>query len=189
MATTILLKMHGAKFMWITCVPLVWLVSVTFTAAWQKIFSPVPAIGFLAQADALEAALRAGKTPSPATATLIFNARLDAAICGIFMVLVAVILIDSLRVWAGILWGSAERSVHEAPFVLSATPHGGIMRRFARLLLALLRELADENAYQRHLAAHGRTAFRPRVAPLQRRAPARQIRPGQVLLVFLQIFR
>ncbi len=30
-------------------------------------------------------------------------------------------------------------------------------RSFARILLGLLRELADENAYQRHLAAHGRT--------------------------------
>jgi hypothetical protein len=30
------------------------------------------------------------------------------------------------------------------------------MRRFARLVLSLLRELADENAYARHLAAHGR---------------------------------
>jgi hypothetical protein len=30
------------------------------------------------------------------------------------------------------------------------------MRRVARLVLALLRELADENAYARHLAAHGR---------------------------------
>jgi hypothetical protein len=30
------------------------------------------------------------------------------------------------------------------------------MRRFARLLLALLRELADENAYRRHLDRHGR---------------------------------
>ena len=59
-ATTILIKMHRAKYMWITCVPLAWLVSVTFTAGWQKIFSPVPAIGFLAQADQLEAALRAG---------------------------------------------------------------------------------------------------------------------------------
>ena len=29
-------------------------------------------------------------------------------------------------------------------------------RRFGRLLMALLRELADENAYRRHLAAHGR---------------------------------
>jgi len=31
------------------------------------------------------------------------------------------------------------------------------VKRFGRLVLALLRELADENAYQRHLAAHGRT--------------------------------
>jgi len=30
------------------------------------------------------------------------------------------------------------------------------LRRFGILLLALLRELADENAYRRHLAAHGR---------------------------------
>ncbi len=31
------------------------------------------------------------------------------------------------------------------------------LRKFGRLVLALLRELADENAYQRHLAAHRRT--------------------------------
>ena len=31
------------------------------------------------------------------------------------------------------------------------------MRRFLRLAMALLRELADENAYRRHLTAHGRT--------------------------------
>jgi hypothetical protein len=31
------------------------------------------------------------------------------------------------------------------------------MRRFGRLLLAILRELADESAYQRHLAVQGRT--------------------------------
>ena len=118
--TTILLKMHGARYMWVTCAPLVWLVSATFTAAWQKIFSPLPAVGFLAQADKLEAVLRAGKAANAmATRTLIFNARLDAAICGIFMVLVAVILLDSFRVWAGILWGGKDRTVHEAPFVLS----------------------------------------------------------------------
>jgi hypothetical protein len=29
------------------------------------------------------------------------------------------------------------------------------LKRFASLLVALLRELADENAYRRHLAAHG----------------------------------
>ena len=29
------------------------------------------------------------------------------------------------------------------------------MRRFFQLVLGLLRELADENAYRRHLEAHG----------------------------------
>jgi hypothetical protein len=30
------------------------------------------------------------------------------------------------------------------------------LREFFRLAVALLRELADENAYERHLAVHGR---------------------------------
>jgi carbon starvation protein len=124
-ATTILAKMHGAKYMWITCVPMLWLVSATFTAAWQKIFSAIPAVGFLAQADKLEAALRAGTAANTAaTHTLIFNARLDAGVCGLFLVLVAVILVDSVRVWAGILSGSGDRQVHEAPFVVSRLQAG-----------------------------------------------------------------
>jgi carbon starvation protein len=119
-ATTIVLKMHGSRYMWITCVPLAWLVVVTYTAAWQKIFSPLPAIGFLAQADKLEAALRAGSMANPeVTRTLIFNARLDAAVCGAFVVLVTTVLMDSIRVWVGILRGTRQASVSEAPFVLS----------------------------------------------------------------------
>lgn len=113
-ATTILLKMHGVKFMWITCAPLAWLVAVTFTAAIEKIFSPVPAIGFLAQAARLAEGPR-----TAATATLIFNARLDAALCGLLMTMVAVILADSIRVWYGILRGTREARVAEAPFVVS----------------------------------------------------------------------
>ena len=31
------------------------------------------------------------------------------------------------------------------------------MKKVARLVMALLRELADENAYQRHLDTHGRS--------------------------------
>jgi carbon starvation protein len=106
--------MHGAKYLWVTCVPLAWLVIVTFTAGWQKIFSPVPAIGFLAQADALAAGTRTADT-----AALIFNNRLDAAVCGIFLVLVATILIDSVRVWMGILMGTREARTTETPFVPS----------------------------------------------------------------------
>jgi carbon starvation protein len=121
-ATTVILKMRGPKYMWITCAPLAWLVLVTFSAGWQKIFSAVPRIGFLAQAAQIEAALASGKLAAAAAAqnrTLLFNARLDAAVCGVFMILVAIVLLDSLRLWYRILRGAAERGVLEAPFVLS----------------------------------------------------------------------
>jgi carbon starvation protein len=113
LATTILLKMHGPKFMWITCVPLVWLVLVTFTAAYQKIWSPVPRIGFLAQAAQLEASGAA----TAAVRAQIFNNYLDAVVCGTFLALVAIILLDSLRLWFGIIRGTADRGVAETPFV------------------------------------------------------------------------
>jgi carbon starvation protein len=114
--------MHRARYMWVTCMPLVWLVIVTFTASYQKIFSPLPSIGFLAQASQREAALQAGKVAASRIAeneTLIFNARLDAVICGLFVIMVATILIDSVRVWIGILKGTRSARVVEAPFVLS----------------------------------------------------------------------
>lgn len=114
-ATTILIKMHKARFLWVTCAPLAWLVIVTFTAGYQKIFSPSPALGFLAQARALEAGPR-----TAATAALILNARIDAGLCGLFLILVSTILIDSIRVWVGILGGTREARSTETPFIQSA---------------------------------------------------------------------
>ena len=40
-------------------------------------------------------------------------------ICGILLVLVAAILADSLRIWIGILRGTREARIQEAPFVMS----------------------------------------------------------------------
>ena len=97
-ATTILLKMHGLRYVLVTAVPLSWLIIVTFTAAWQKIFSPLPRIGFLAQARQLTLAPH-----TPVTDILICNARLDAVVGGTLLLLVAVILIDSIRVWIGLI--------------------------------------------------------------------------------------
>jgi carbon starvation protein len=117
--TTVLVKKHGIRFMWITCGPLVWLVVVCFTAGWQKIFSDAPALGFLAQAAALEAG------PHTAiTSELVFNARLDAAVTGVFLVLVAAILIDSIRVWVRALAGQRAAATTETPFVLSTFAEG-----------------------------------------------------------------
>ena len=113
-STTVLIKMHGAKYMWVTCVPLVWLVIVCFTAGWQKIFDASPDLGFLAQANKLAHGPQTAATPA-----LIFNNHLDAAVTAIFLVLVAVILVDSLRVWIGILSGSKASTTTETPYVVS----------------------------------------------------------------------
>ena len=113
-ATTIIIKMHRAKYAAVTLIPLAWLVAVTFTASWQKIFDPSPRIGFLAQAKALAW----GPTTS-ATSRLIFNNRLDAAVTCLLLVMVALVLIESGRHWMGVLTGRKQVLVKEAPFVMT----------------------------------------------------------------------
>jgi carbon starvation protein len=111
-ATTIIIKMHRAKYAAVTLVPLAWLVAVTFTASWQKMFGSNPRVGFLAQAQALAA----GPATS-VTGRLIFNNRLDAAVTGVLVVMVTLVLVESGRQWWGILSGTREAPVKEAPFV------------------------------------------------------------------------
>jgi carbon starvation protein len=111
-ATTIIIKMHRAKYAAVTLVPLAWLVAVTFTASWYKMFDSNPRVGFLAQARVLAA----GPATS-ATSRLIFNNRLDAAVTGILVVMVTLVLVESLRQWIGILSGTREARVKESPFV------------------------------------------------------------------------
>src|SRR5256886_16221138 len=64
-ATTIIIGSGRARYAWTTLVPLAWLLAVTMTAGWQKIFAADPAIGFLAQAARLAERLAAGPSPAP----------------------------------------------------------------------------------------------------------------------------
>jgi carbon starvation protein len=111
-ATTIIIKIHRARYAAVTLVPLAWLVAVTFTASWHKLFDPNPRVGFLAQAQVLAAG-----PVTKDTAQLIFNNRLDAGVTGILVVMVTLILIESGRQWLGILRGTREARVKESPFV------------------------------------------------------------------------
>ena len=113
-ATTIIIKMHRARYAAVTLAPLAWLVAVTFTAAWQKAFDANPRVGFLAQARALAA----GPAKS-ATGRLIFNNRLDAAVTIILVGMVALVLIESARQWIGVVRGTREVAVKETPFVMT----------------------------------------------------------------------
>src|SRR5436309_6336129 len=108
-ATTIIIKMHRAKYALVTLAPLAWLVTVTFSASWHKIFDPDPRIGFLSQARRL--------VESGGSARLIFNNRLDAFVTGILIVMVAMILLESMLEWIRILSGRKEAKVKESPFV------------------------------------------------------------------------
>ena len=113
-ATTIIIKMHRGRYVAVTLGSLAWLVAVTFTASWHKMFDPNPRVGFLAQARVLAA----GPTPlSSATVRVIFNNRLDAAVTGVLVVMVTLVLVESVRQWIGILSGAREARVKEAPFV------------------------------------------------------------------------
>ena len=113
-STTIIIKMHRARYALVTLAPLTWLVAVTFTASWQKIFDPHPRIGFLAQAHALAAGPQ-----SSAVSRLILNCRLDAAVTAILVLMVGLVLFESVRQWIGIITGRREAGVKEAPFVLT----------------------------------------------------------------------
>ena len=114
LATTIIIKLHRAKYALVSLVPLTWLVAVTFTASWHKVFDPNPRVGFLAQATTL-----ASGTVTAATPRLIFNNRLDAAVTVVLVVMVALVLLESGRQWLGILSGRKEARVKETPFVMT----------------------------------------------------------------------
>jgi len=108
-ATTLLLRAGRNRYLWVTLVPLSFLLAVTMTAAWQKIASPDPRLGFLAHASALGAKLAGGAVSAEKiheTEVLIFNDRLDAGVTLLFMALVAVIVFESVREWARMLGGS-----------------------------------------------------------------------------------
>ncbi len=100
-ATGILVKSGKLKYAWTTGLPLAWLVVVTSTAAWQKIFSDDIRVGFFAAANNLSTKLAAGLLP-PDKATvaphLIFNQQLDAYLTMFFVAVLWIVIFDTLRV-------------------------------------------------------------------------------------------
>lgn len=100
-ATGILVKSGKLKYAWITGLPLVWLVTITTTAAWQKVFSDDVRVGFLAAANGMATKLAAGALPADKALVapqLIFNQRLDAYLTMFFVAVLWVVLIDMLYV-------------------------------------------------------------------------------------------
>ncbi|HYD54177.1 MAG TPA: carbon starvation CstA 5TM domain-containing protein, partial [Gemmatimonadaceae bacterium] len=118
--TTVIMKMGKARWAWVTLLPLAWLVVVTTTAGWAKLFSPDPRLGFLAHARALRATVEAGRLPAGAAtpleaARLIFNDYLVAAVAAFFLLSVLVVLGASVHEWWRVLKGRAPMTSGDVP--------------------------------------------------------------------------
>ena len=126
-ATTILIKMGRTRYVWVTLVPTAWLVVVTLTGSWQKMFHEDPRIGFLAQARSLEQRIADGRVPEAEVADtrhLVFNNRLDAAVTGFFALLILALLVEAGLEWYRILAGRKSASLTESPYVRTKWAEG-----------------------------------------------------------------
>jgi carbon starvation protein len=121
-ATGIIIKSGKARYAWVTLVPLAWLALITSTAAWQKLTSTDPRLGFFAAANDLAAKLSSGLLPPDKAAVapqLIFNQRLDAWLTMFFLAVVWFVILDMARVSIRYLRGLPVSSSSEAPYQVS----------------------------------------------------------------------
>jgi carbon starvation protein len=118
--TTILIKGGKARYAWATLLPLSWVLTVTLTAGWQKIFAADPRLGFLAHARDTADKVAAGTLDPAQGARVIFNDRLDAFLAGLFMSIVVLLVIASVREWLAVVQGRKPAVTTEVPAVESA---------------------------------------------------------------------
>ncbi len=126
-STTILLKMGRLKWIWVTLLPMAWLVIITMTASYEKIFSTNPRIGFLSFANALAAQIAVGKIPAAKIAEthrVIFNQRLDAAVTAVLALMILVLLGEAIVQWRAILSRDNRPVLHETPYVVTEWAEG-----------------------------------------------------------------
>jgi len=124
--TTILIKMGKLRYAWVTALPLAWDAAVTLTASWEKIFSTNPAIGFFAQRAAAQQSIEAGKLNDTMAALgaasvddarqILVNTTVDGVLSIIFALAIIIVIADAARVWFGIVRGSKEPEMTEAPW-------------------------------------------------------------------------
>lgn len=119
LGTTLLIKMHKAKYVFVTLIPLGFMCVVTFSAGWLKVLSSDPRLGFLSGARSLlDQASRMADADK--AAEMVRQAgiwRFDALVAVFFLVLVAAILFGSAKQWWQLIRGSKRIVLHENEFV------------------------------------------------------------------------
>jgi carbon starvation protein len=118
--TTVLIKGGRVRYAWVTLAPLAWVLVVTLTAGWQRVFSADPQLGFLAHAAQVTELMAVGSMDATRGAQLLFNDRLDAAVALLFMSVTVLVIVASAREWFLVLTRRRPAVAKESPFVETA---------------------------------------------------------------------
>jgi len=118
--TTLIIKSGKGRYAWVTLLPLLGVLAVTFTAGSQKLFSPLPRIGFGAHAVETAERIAAGTLDPAIGARMILNDRVNAAVCAFFLVVTGLLVLAAAWQWLGILRGTVPLKTTETPWVESA---------------------------------------------------------------------
>lgn len=166
LATTVIVKMGKTKYIWVTLLPMAWLVTVTFTTGFQLILHRQ--FGFLAKAADLTQKLASGaiaENKIHETQRIIFNNNLDAVVASFFLVMVTLVVLFSAWKWIGVITGRIQDSLRESPPVwlpegilaAESSPRGlGWLWAVLILGIALAKELMGQSAIDREMKHHPR---------------------------------
>ncbi len=116
------MKLKRQRYVWVPGIPAAWLIICTLTAGWQKLVGP---ISFTAAANKYAQAAQQGQLLAPAKTLaemqrIVGNNQVDAALTGVFMLLIVSMLGFSLRALVR-AWNTPMPTAHEEPYVALAS--------------------------------------------------------------------
>jgi carbon starvation protein len=119
--TVVVIKGRLAKWAWIAAIPLIWDLTVTLTASWQKIFSADPNLGYWKQHSQYVAAKEAGKSAFGSAKTpdqidaVIRNTFIQGTLSIVFAALVIVVFVSGLVMALRALRGTGRPLTEDEP--------------------------------------------------------------------------
>jgi len=119
--TVVVIKKGLLKWAWIPGAPLLWDLTVTLTASWQKIFSGDPAIGYWSQHFQYLAARDAGKTSFGSAKSahqldeVIRNTSIQGTLSVVFALVVVIVFVAGIVVAVKVIRGGGRPLTEDEP--------------------------------------------------------------------------
>jgi carbon starvation protein len=121
LVSVVLVKKGYLKWLWIPAVPLLWDLTVTLTASWQKIFSADPAVGYWSLHLQCQQALDAGKTRCSTAKNVdqvhdvIRNTFIQGTLSIVFAVLVVIVFVTGVIMALRVIRGGGTPLTEDEP--------------------------------------------------------------------------